>query len=321
METRAAPILVIADATGIVRRCHEAIRDEDDDARADAALQSAEASIRRALKDHGPTHFLAAFDHGGPTWRDALYAGYKSSRPPMPAPLKEQLPWFIRKLNSDGMCTISAPGVEADDTIATVTSKALARGFRVIVLSSDKDLCHLVAIGAELRDHFNREWRSEAWIRSRFGVPPRLIPDLLALAGDDRDDIPGVSGVGEKTAPRLLLEHGDLDGVLRAAAAGEIKGKLCAKIHAEADMARLCRQLATLRFDVNVGSLRPRDLELPDPLRFEPKVSGAELAYPDGVVTKREATDVSPTPVPAVLSSREIVDQKQQRLTRTARPG
>jgi 5'-3' exonuclease len=317
MLEAAPPILVVADAMGIVRRCHEAIRDDDDDARAEAALQSADASIRRGLRDHGPTHFLAAFDHGGPTWRSELYDRYKISRPPMPEALKAQLPWFVRKLNKDGMCTISVPGVEADDTIATITAKALARGFRVVILSSDKDICHLVSIGAELRDHFNREWRHEAWIKARFGVPSRLIPDLLALAGDDRDDIPGVPGVGERIAPRLLLEHGDLEGVLAAAAASELKGKLSQKVHAAAELARLCKQLATLRFDVDLGALRPRDLELPESLRYDPKVAGPraieqlhESAATAGTASRTHTSHgVAP---PAV--------EQQQRAARHTRP-
>lgn len=254
------PKLLLVDGTSVVRRVFEAVKGGSDAERAVGAMNSSWGSFMRALREHEPTHFLAAFDYGGETWRHRLFSAYKSGRKPVAPELLAELPGFLERMNNGGMRTLRVPDVEADDTVTTLALKAVARGFEVVVLASDKDLYKLLESGVRVYDHFQSEWRDSAWVQQRFGVNPAQMTDYLALMGDDVDGIPGVPDVGEKKAARLLAEYGTLDAVL--AAAESIKGALGQRLVESADAARLSRQLATLKTDVPLG-ITPRDIQLP----------------------------------------------------------
>ena len=254
------PKLLLVDGTSIVRRVFEAVKGDDTPERAEGSLNSSWGSFMRALREHEPTHFLAAFDHGGETWRHRLFSQYKADRKPMSAHLHAALPGFLERLNSAGMRTLRVPDVEADDTLTTLALKAVERGFEVVLLASDKDLYKLLASGVCIYDHFQSEWRDAEWVQERYGVTPDKMTDYLALMGDDVDGIPGVDGVGEKIAARLLSEYGDVEGVI--AASDDIKGKLGERLRDSFAVARLSRRLATMRTDVPLG-LTPRDIQLP----------------------------------------------------------
>ena len=260
--------LLLIDGLNIVRRVYEAIPGDDTPAKADGALKSSWASILRAISETRPTHFLAAFDHGGPTWRHEVYPEYKADRTPMPQVLRDALPAFLARMDAAGLKTMSAPGVEAEDTITSLGLKAKARRFTVVVASTDKDVLWLIEQGIEVRDHFTSVYRDEAYVQLKHAVPSRLMVDLLALMGDDTDGIPGVKGVGPITAAKLLNEHGSLDAVLAAAEPDPltglslIKGAVGEKLRVHADMARLSRQLATLKTDVKMN-FSPNDIRLP----------------------------------------------------------
>lgn len=251
--------LLAVDGLNLVRRVYEANPAPDSDDKAKGAVRSSLSSLKRALREHAPTHALLAFDAGGLTWRHQLYAAYRQSRKPMPEPLKQALPGLLANWAELGFCIRQIPGVEADDTVATVVRHAEAKGVSCVVLSTDKDLAGLMSATVQIRDHFKPEWRDEAWALKKFGVSPGLIADWLALTGDSVDDIPGVEGVGDKTAARLLNEYGCLEAVL--AAAPNIKGKLGERLQLHQGMARLSRQLTQLKFDV------PLDIETWSQLR------------------------------------------------------
>jgi DNA polymerase-1 len=263
------PRLLLVDGTSVVRRIYEKVasvqagksaeKGQDSPELADGALKSSWGSFLRGLREHEPTHFLAAFDHGGQTWRHRVYPNYKADRKPMARCLAEALPGFLERMNNAGMRTLRVPDVEADDTIATLALKAVARGFEVILAASDKDMYKLLESGVKVYDHFQSEWRDADWVRNRFGVSPSQMTDYLALMGDETDGIPGIDGVGEKTAAKLLLEHGDLESVL---AATDIKGKVGERLRDGAGVARLSRALAALKTDVELG-ITPRDLRIP----------------------------------------------------------
>lgn len=288
------PTLLLVDALGVLRRVYGAMPGEDSPQKADGALTSAWHSIRRALREHGPTHFACCFDHGGKTWRHELYPDYKASRDPMPDCLRQQLPGYIDEFRVAGLTALSVPGVEADDTIATLALRAAARGFRVIVLTNDKDMLWLLTHGVQIYDHFGNGWRDAAWVHTRhFGITPAQVPDYLALMGDDSDDIPGVPTIGERTAAKLLIEHGDLDGVLAAAACdGDLRGRGATALREHASTAALSLKLATLKTDVPLGNLTPRHLVLPQELRFDATVPGPGTVHAPAVP--------APAPVPAV---------------------
>ncbi len=244
--------LLAIDGLNIVRRVYEASPEPDSSEKAGIALRHALSSFRKLLGAHSPTHVLAAFVHGGTTWRHALYPRYREQRAPMPSFLRDALPAFHDKLQAEGLHVLVLPEVEADDVIGTGVLRWLAEGRgEAIVASTDKDLHCLIAHGALVWDHFKGEWHDEAWVLAKFGVAPELLVDLLALMGDATDGVPGVSKVGMKTAAKLLNAYGDLDAVM--AGAGILKTPIGERLRAERDTLYLSRQLVQLKTDVRLG--------------------------------------------------------------------
>lgn len=249
--------LLLLDGLNIVRRIYEAIPGDGSPEKAEGAMRSSLFSIRRAISEIQPTHFLGIFDAEGPNWRHAIYDKYKEDRKPMCAHLRAILPSILSSLNAEGLKTEQTPGVEAEDVIATIGIKAIARGFKVVAISNDKDLCSLISHGIEIRDHFKQEWRDEAWVQAKFGIPSKLICDFLALKGDDTDGIPGVHGVGDVIAAKWLNTYGGLDSLLNHA--HEIKGKVGESLRASIEVARMSRQLSNLKMDVPL-KITPKEL-------------------------------------------------------------
>lgn len=244
--------LLAIDGLNIVRRVYEASPEPDSSDKAEIALRHALSSFRKLINTHTPSHILPAFDVSGPTWRHALYPGYRAGRTPMPAVLRERLPDFYEKLTELGLNVVQIAAVEADDVIGTAVMRWLAEGRgEAIIASTDKDLHGLIAHGAMLWDHFKSEWHDRAWVEQKFGVPPELLPDLLALMGDVSDSIPGVSKVGLKTGAKLLRAYGNLDAVM--AGAGILPGPLGERLRSERAMLYLSRQLVQLKTDVRLG--------------------------------------------------------------------
>ena len=244
--------LLAIDGLNIVRRVYEASPEPDSAEKADIALRHALSSLRKLIHGHAPSHVLAAFDFGGPTWRHALYPRYREARAAMPDALRAGLPGFYEKLAGFGLNVVLIPAVEADDVIGTAVLRWLHEGRGdAIVASSDKDLHGLIAHGALLWEHFKGEWHDQAWVERKFGVPPALLPDLLALMGDASDSIPGVSKVGLKTAARLLRAYGSLDAVM--AGAGILQNPLGERLRKERELLYLSRQLVALKTDVQLG--------------------------------------------------------------------
>ncbi len=244
--------LLAIDGLNIVRRVYEASPDPDSPEKAATALRHALSSLRNLLAAHRPSHVLAAFDHGGPTWRHALYPRYREQRAPMPSFLRDALPGLYARLAEEGVHALMLPEVEADDVIGTGVLRWLSEGRgEAIVATTDKDLHGLIAHGALVWDHFKGEWHDDAWVRARFGVAPELLVDLLALMGDATDGVPGVSKVGMKTAAKLLNAYGDLDAVM--AGAGILKTPIGERLRAERDILYLSRELVRLKTDVRLG--------------------------------------------------------------------
>ncbi|MES2902219.1 MAG: 5'-3' exonuclease H3TH domain-containing protein [Pseudomonadota bacterium] len=244
--------LLAIDGLNIVRRVYEASPEPESDEKAAIALRHALSSFRKLLATHSPTHVLAAFDFGGNTWRHDLYPRYREQRAPMPSCLRNALPDFHARLAAEGLHILMLPEVEADDVIATGVLRWLAEGRgEAIVATTDKDLHVLIAHGALVWDHFKGEWHDDAWVRNKFGVPPELLVDLLALMGDVTDGVPGVSKVGMKTAAKLLNAYGNLDAVM--AGAGILKTPIGERLRAEREILYLSRQLVQLKHDVRLG--------------------------------------------------------------------
>ncbi|GAA3694208.1 DNA polymerase I [Sphingomonas cynarae] len=218
----------------------------------------------------GPTHMAVILDKSSKTFRNDLYDQYKAHRPPPPEDLVPQFPMIRDATRAFSLPCIETEGLEADDIIACYAKAALAQGWSVTIVSSDKDLMQLIEPGLDLYDTMNNRRLGAEHVAEKFhGIAPSQLGDVLALMGDSVDNVPGVPGVGPKTAAKLILEHGDLESVL-AAAEGMKKGKLRDNLIEHADMARLSRELVALKCDVALPEPL-EDLELkgiPDaPLR------------------------------------------------------
>ena len=220
-------------------------------------------------KEEGPTHLAVILDKGSHTFRNDLYDQYKAHRPPPPEDLIPQFPLIREATRAFSLPCIEEAGFEADDIIATYTLQAVAQGWDVTIVSSDKDLAQLIQPGVDMLDTMKNERRSDGYVMEKFGVPPAQLRDVLALMGDSVDNVPGVPGVGAKTAAKLITEYGDLDAVLAAAPAMK-PSKLRERLIEHADLARLSRELVTLHVGVPLP-LGLDDLRLdgipPEPLR------------------------------------------------------
>jgi len=193
-----------------------------------------------------PTHLAVIFDAGRKTFRNDIYPEYKAHRPEPPEDLIPQFPLVRDATRAFGVPAIEVPGFEADDLIATYARMAREAGAKVTIVSSDKDLMQLVVDGkVELLDTMKNKRIGSAEVMERFGVPPSKVIEVQALAGDSTDNVPGIRGIGVKTAAELINQYGDLETLLKKA--GEIKQpKRRESLIEQAEMARISKRLVTL---------------------------------------------------------------------------
>ncbi len=207
-------------------------------------------------KADGPTHLAVILDKAGTSFRNAIYEQYKANRPPPPEDLKPQFPLIRDATRAFSLPCIEEDELEADDLIASYARAATARGWDVTIVSSDKDLMQLVGKCApdqgggciDMLDTMKNQRIDIAEVEEKFGVPPEKVGDVLALMGDSVDNVPGIRGIGPKTATKLIQEHGDLESALAAAPAMK-PSKLRDSLIEHADMARLSRVLVQLKED------------------------------------------------------------------------
>ena len=209
----------------------------------------------KALNDTTPTYAIAAFDLPGPTFRHEKFAEYKAQRTRAPAELSAQFPWAREVVEALGIPIIEVPTFEADDVIGTLAVKAEAAGLDVIILTGDLDTLQLVT--DHVRVYASRRGISETIIydvekvRERYGFEPPLVVDFKALQGDASDNIPGVPGIGEKTAMSLVQQYGPLENVLEAVPSMP-PGRVRRALEEHMDQARLSKWTATIVIDVDV---------------------------------------------------------------------
>ncbi len=214
--------------------------------------------IRKLVADYDGDQVVVIFDAKGPTFRHEMYADYKANRPPMPDELREQIEPIHAAIKAMGLPLICIGGVEADDVIGTLSVEAAGSGREVVISTGDKDMAQLVNDKVTLINTMNNTAMDSAGVVDKFGVPPELIIDLLALMGDKVDNIPGVAGVGEKTATALLQHLGGMTAIyqqLDAVAALPIRGakSLASKLELARDEALLSYELATIKTDCELG--------------------------------------------------------------------
>lgn len=217
--------------------------------------------FRKILEGRTPRFGAVVFDAPGPTFRDTTYPDYKANRPRMPSDLKPQLDWITKLVEAFGFPVLKVPGVEADDVIGTLTRQALEAGHEVRIVAPDKDFCQLIGPDVRMVDTMRDITYDPELVRKKWGVPPEQFVDLLALVGDKIDNIPGVPGIGQKGAAKLLELHGSLEGIL--ANLEQIKGRARTALEEHAELARISKRLATIELHVPLDR-GVEDLVLPE---------------------------------------------------------
>lgn len=240
--------LYLIDASGFIFRAYHALPPLTNvQGQPTGAVFGFSNMLIKLLDEAAPTFLAAVFDTGKPTFRQILFEGYKANRPPPPEDLVPQFFWIDEIVKGFRIPILRADGFEADDIIATLTVRALDSGLEeVVIVSSDKDLMQLANERVTLLDTMKNMRYGPAEIKAKFGVGPELLGDWLALCGDSVDNIPGVPGVGPKTATKLLEEFGSLENILQQADK-KISGlKLKQSLIENTNQARLSRKLLEL---------------------------------------------------------------------------
>lgn len=226
------------------------------------ALYGFTQMLLKVLKDRDPDHLAVVFDVGRQTFRTKLYPEYKANRAAMPEDLVPQIGPIKEMVRAFNIPVLEKEGFEADDIIGAIARQCEAKGMKVVVVTGDKDLMQIVTDQVTLLDTMKDKTTGIPEVLERFGVKPGLVVDILGLAGDSSDNIPGVPGIGEKTALKLIREFGSLDTLLERA--GEVKGKNGERLREFGDQARLSRTLATIDRDAPVD-YRYEDLAVSPP--------------------------------------------------------
>jgi DNA polymerase I len=265
----AKPELFLIDGNSLAYRAFFALPESiaTSDGRPTNAIFGFASMLVKIIAEHDPGAVVVAWD-AGMSGRERTYEDYKAQRKPRPDLLSEQWPHLMPLVEAFGYCNVRVEGYEADDVIASLAREASERDLPVMVVSGDRDVYQLVGDGTRVmttsRGITDTRIYDREGVIERYGVPPELVPDLIGLKGDTSDNIPGVPGIGDKTAAQLLQEFGSLEGVL--ANVDRISGaKRKQNLTEHAEEACVSKQLATSRYDVETGldleeiALRPVD--------------------------------------------------------------
>jgi DNA polymerase-1 len=206
--------------------------------------------LHKLRREHPLAQLIVIFDAPGRTFRDELFAEYKSHRPPMPDDLRAQIDPVLQAVTALGLPLLRISGVEADDVIGTLARRAEQRGESVLISTGDKDMAQLVNANITLLNTMSDTWLDRAGVKAKFDVWPEQIIDYLALVGDASDNIPGIEKVGPKTAAKWLATYHTLDGLL--AHVDEITGKVGENLRAGLDTLALSRKLATIHTNIEL---------------------------------------------------------------------
>ena len=264
--------------------------------------------IRKLLSKEHPSHIAVVFDAKGKNFRHELYSDYKANRPPMPDELRVQIEPLHAVIRALGLVLISEPNVEADDVIGTLASQAVDQGHEVLISTGDKDMAQLVNDRVTLVNTMTNAKLDTAGVQKKFGVTPGQIIDYLALTGDKSDNVPGVPGVGPKTAAKWLNEFGSLEQI--TSRADSIAGKIGEKLRAHLEQLPLSHELVSIRcaLDLPIGvedlRIQPPDTQLLQRLYTELEFKSwlRSLDVPEG-----EVAGITPAEVTTAERSYEMV--------------
>lgn len=258
--------LYLIDGSGYIFRAYYAVRPlSNSHGLPTNAIYGFTQMILRLMKETKPVHWAMVFDTHKPTFREAMYDQYKANRKEPPDDLIPQFSYFPKVVKAMNIPMFVREGFEADDIIATLTRKAKAQNFAVTIISGDKDLMQLVDDTTLMWDTMKEKKYDRAGVVEKFGVPPEKITELFGLMGDASDNVPGIPGIGPKTAAKLIQDFGDFENLLKNS--GTLKGKLRENIETHVDQARLSKKLVTLddaidlEFDATALQFKPIDEE------------------------------------------------------------
>ncbi len=261
-STASAKPLVLVDGSSYLFRAYYALPElSTTKGQPTGAVRGVIAMLRKLAKDYEGSTVAVVFDAPGKTFRDDLYSEYKANRDAMPDDLREQIQPIHDIIRAMGLPLLVVPDVEADDVIGTLANQATAALQDTVVSTSDKDMAQLVTDHVTLVNTMTDTTMDRDGVVEKFGVPPELIIDYLALMGDSVDNIPGVPKVGPKTAAKWLNEYGSLDAIM--AQADDIKGKVGESLRNSLEQLPLSRELTTIKcdveLDVGVADLVPQE--------------------------------------------------------------
>ena len=252
-----APQLFLIDGNSLAYRAFFALPESigTSDGRPTNAIYGLASMLVKIIDEHHPQGVVVAWDAGW-SGREKTYDLYKAQRKPRPDLLREQWPYLMPLVEAFGYTNVKVDGFEADDVIASLARQAREQDIEVMVVTGDRDAYQLVDEGVRVmstsRGITETKIYDRAAVEERYGVPPELITDLMGLRGDTSDNIPGVPGIGEKTATQLLQQFGSLEAVLESV--DQVSGaKRKQNLTEHADDARLSKQLATLQYEIETG--------------------------------------------------------------------
>ena len=210
-------------------------------------------TLLRIIKEHKPEYMVAAFE-SDTSFRSTIFSEYKSTRKKTPDDLEAQFEYCRRITEAIGVTCLEASDYEADDVIGTIAVRMSALGHPVVIVTGDKDMSQLVCDSVQIYDLAKENWLNESGVREKFGVAPSQIPDLLALHGDSVDNIPGVTGVGEKTARQILSVCTGVEDLINLELTGRMsfrgRDEILRRIRGNMDAVRMSRKLATICCEV-----------------------------------------------------------------------
>ncbi|RMF98008.1 MAG: hypothetical protein D6734_00955 [Candidatus Schekmanbacteria bacterium] len=223
--------------------------------------------LKKFINEMNPKNLAVAFDRKEETFRHEEYEEYKANRAEMPDELIPQIPYIKKIVELMNIKILEKAGYEADDLIATAAKRAEAAGYDVVIVSADKDLMQIINDKIKMYDPMRDRWYDKDAVEKKFGVPPEKVRDVMALMGDTSDNIPGVPGIGPKTAAKLICEYGSLDNLLQNIDSVKNK-KLKERLRDHYDDALLSKNLVTLDCDA------PLDYDIDDLKKEEPDKEG-----------------------------------------------
>jgi DNA polymerase-1 len=289
--------LYLIDGNSYVYRAYYAIRElSNSKGFPTNAIYGFTNMLLKIIREKKPDSIVVSFDSPVPTERHRIYEEYKAQRPETPRELVEQMPYIKKMISAFNISIFEAPGYEADDLLGTLAKRAASEGIDVFIVTGDKDMLQLVNNRVKIYDPMKDKVLDEEFVKEKFGVGPERITEFMALAGDAVDNIPGIKGVGEKTAKELLSEFESLDDLLNNTSRIR-KDKLRLLVSENADIVRLSKKLATIDtsvpLDINIDieefrlrepdwtSLLPlfREFEFGSLMKLIPSGISSELSY------------------------------------------